>query len=140
MNRIYRIVMAWWPSMITLAVVLYATLWPDPELPEDMPPIPYLDKIIHAIMMGGLFGAIVFDIQRQRRREAVSAPIPARALVWLAISLMVFGVLDELAQKLLTETRTAEFLDLMADWSGIWIAFFIAPPAVRAVLKMKKPA
>lgn len=127
---------SFWPSLLTLGVVLYATLWPDPAMASDLPAIPHLDKLIHAVMLGGLFGAIVFDIMRRQRREGLPAGISSRRLVFLALALMVFGVVDEALQALVTDTRSAEFLDLLADWTGIWVAFFTAPPAVRKVLRL----
>lgn len=127
---------SFWPSLLTLGVVLYATLWPDPAMAHDLPAIPHLDKLIHAVMLGGLFGAIVFDIMRRQRREGLPVGISSRRLVFLALALMVFGVVDEALQALLTDTRSAEFLDLLADWTGIWVAFFTAPPAVRKVLRL----
>ena len=127
---------SFWPSLLTLGVVLYATLCPDPAMAHDLPAIPHLDKLIHAVMLGGLFGAIVFDIMRRQRREGLPAGISSRRLVFLALALMVFGVVDEALQALVTDTRSAEFLDLLADWTGIWVAFFTAPPAVRKVLRL----
>ena len=127
---------SFWPSFITLGVVLYATLWPDPAMAHDLPAIPHRDKLIHAVMLGGLFGAIVFDIMRRQRREGLPVGISSRRLVFLALALMVFGVADEALQALVTDTRSAEFLDLLADWTGIWVAFFTAPPAVRKVLRL----
>ena len=129
---------SFWPSLLTLAVILYATLAPDPALAQDMPAIPHIDKLIHAIMLGGLFGAIVFDTRRLRKAEGHIAPLSLRFLLWLAVAVMAFSVLDEIMQKELTTNRSAEFLDLFADWVGIWIAFFAAPPAVRAVLRLEK--
>lgn len=128
---------SYWPSLLTLSVVLYATLWPDPELPDDLPLIPNIDKLIHAIMMGGLYGAIVFDTMRRLRREGSEMSLSRKFRLLLAFSIMAFGALDEFLQASLTETRSAEFLDLLADWTGTWVAFFSAPPAVKAVLRKK---
>ncbi|MDE6278157.1 MAG: hypothetical protein K2M06_08625 [Muribaculaceae bacterium] len=120
-----------------MAVVLYATLWPDPEFADDLPLIPHLDKLIHAVMMGGLFGALVFDTRRLMLRRGNTGPIPVQTLLRFALGLALFCVADEILQKELTTTRSAEFLDILADWTGVAIAFFVAPPAVRCVLRQK---
>lgn len=132
-------VKAWWPSALTLGVVLYATLWPDPELPEGIEYFPGFDKLIHAVMMGGLYGAFLFDIARKERREApacfkANGGISRRQRIFLAVLVMMFCVVDELFQAEFTATRSAEALDLLADWLGIAVAFYTAPPAIRACL------
>lgn len=124
--------------MLTLAVILYATLSPDPALADDLPSIPHIDKLIHAIMFGGLYGAVVFDTYRFRKSRSRFSPLGIRFLLSLALAIMAFSVVDELMQKELTTERSAEFLDLIADWVGICVAFFSAPPAVRAVLRFGK--
>jgi len=63
---------AWWPTALVVGVILYATLNSDPVGADRFPAIPHLDKLIHAIMFGGLFSAISFD----RRRDDI--------LDWLA--------------------------------------------------------
>ena len=50
--------------MIVVAVIAYATIAENPPVPDDMPVIPHIDKLIHAIMFGGLAGAVMFDIRR----------------------------------------------------------------------------
>lgn len=134
---------AWWPSCLTLLVVLYATLWPDPELPPGIAFFPGFDKLIHAVMMGGLYGAFLFDSARKERREApalfaTNGGVSRQYRFFLAVVLMMFCAVDELFQTEFTATRTAEALDLMADWVGIAVAFFTAPPAVRACLTPRR--
>ena len=47
--------------MIVIAVILYATLNDNPLGADELPIFPGADKVIHAIMFGGLFSAISFD-------------------------------------------------------------------------------
>lgn len=119
-----------WPTAIVLAVILYATLSSDPLGADDIPPIPHIDKLIHAIMMGGLFSAIVFDFQRADRCRRVSTS----RMIAAAAGVMIFGILDEIGQTLMANGRSGEIFDLGADWIGVWIAYFTAPPAIRKVL------
>lgn len=120
----------YWPSMITLAVVLYATLWSDPVGDYTLPPIPHLDKLIHAVMMGGLYGAVLFDKQRADHRPPSAAFMRVTACI-----VMVFCIFDEIAQSLMGIGRSGDILDLAADWFGIIVAYFIAPPAIKKGLK-----
>lgn len=122
----------YWPSLLTLAVVLYATLYPDPLDDNTMPPIPHLDKLIHAVMMGGLYGAIVFDTQRADRSKSLSRAF----LIAAAVGVIAFGALDEVAQTAMGLGRSGDGLDFVADFVGVAVAFFAAPPMVRKVLKI----
>lgn len=133
MNKIKHFITAYWPSALTLGVVLYATLFSDPLGDHEMPPIPHLDKLIHAVMMGGLFGAIAFDRQRADKSRRLSR----RFLNTLAIAIMAFGILDEIAQVSMGLGRSGDIYDLAADWSGVIVAYFIAPPTIRKVLGLK---
>lgn len=124
---------AWWPSMIVVAVILYATWVPKPIDPDDIPPIPGIDKIIHAIMMGGLVGALLFDIRRQRR----DIVLDRRLVLRVALAVAVFSVADEIIQGILPIGRPSDPLDLVADWVGVVFGVLLAPPAVNAVLPRK---
>ena len=133
MNKIKNFITAYWPSALTLGVVLYATLFSNPLGDHEMPPIPHLDKLIHAIMMGGLFGAIAFDTQRADKSHRLSR----RFLNVLAIAIMAFGILDEIAQVTMGLGRSGDIFDLAADWTGVIVAYFTAPPTIRKVLGIK---
>lgn len=122
-----------WPTAIVLAVIVYATISEDPTPDIELPLIPHLDKLIHAIMFGGLAGAAFFDLQRadtSRRRG-----LGAMAIICAATALL--GAVDEVAQATLTTDRAGDFFDWLADCTGILVAFAAAPPAVRAVLHIK---
>ena len=124
----------WWPTALCVAAIIYATLSDDPTAGADLPPIPYLDKWIHAFMFGGLAGAAAFDWQRAHR----AANVAGATMAVICAVCLAFGALDEVAQSLLTVTRSGEWLDLCADALGVGVAFFAAPPAVRRVLKIHK--
>lgn len=115
-----------------LALVLYATLASHPVGADELPLIPHIDKIIHCIMMGGLTGAIAFDYYRA---DTAGHPLTRRAIATIAIAVAIFSILDEIAQSALTDSRSGDPLDLLADWAGILVAFFTAPPAIRAIIR-----
>lgn len=121
----------WWPTILTLAVVLYATLWPDPAGSDVGGLFEGADKLIHAIMMGGLLSAILFDRRRAGR-------ILTRRYVLIAVAAMfVFAVFDEVAQGAMQLGRSFEAFDLLADWGGIVIAALTAPPVIKRIFRKK---
>lgn len=126
-----KILLSYWPTAIVVAVILYATLFPHPVGVDDLPVIPGIDKVIHAIMFGGLTGALIFDYARSHRRTLPSRGIAA--MFALASTLAGGGI--ELLQDAMQLGRGADIYDFIADAAGAFAAFFIAPPAVKAVLR-----
>lgn len=119
--------------MIVVAVILYATWIPKPLDPDDIPPIPYFDKLVHAVMMGGFVGALLFDMRRSRRDIVLTSKLVLK----VALAVAVFSVVDEVIQGLLPIGRPSDPLDLVADWVGVLLGALLAPPAVNAVLPRK---
>lgn len=115
--------------MTVVAVILYATLNSDPVAVDSLPPLPHLDKLIHAVMFGGLFSALCFDRYRSGH------PLTLAAKVAFALCSALAGGLDELAQSAMDNGRSAELLDFIADCVGIAVAYMTAPPAIRRVVR-----
>lgn len=119
----------YWPTMLTVTVILYATWLPSDDLPDDLPAFPFADKLIHAVMMGGFTGAILFD--RYRASARGSRRMPLRTIIAVAASVAAFSVVDEVVQGLLPIGRPSDPYDLLADWLGCLIAALTAPPAIK---------
>lgn len=135
MKKILIFMNRWWPTIVTVGVVLYATWLPQPVDPDTIPPIEGIDKIIHAVMMGGVAGAVMFDYKRADRRRVLSH----RVVAVVTVAVMLFGVVDETVQGLLPIGRPSDWLDLMADWIGTLAAAFLAPVAVNAIMRRRQP-
>lgn len=120
--------------MLTLGVILYAVFASDPLPDAQLPRIPHLDKIIHAVMMGGLVGAVAFDLQR-RNTSVPKLSFKLMATIWLGV--VAFSAFTEIAQAELTHARHGDWADFAADIIGAAAAVYLAPPAIRAVLRVK---
>lgn len=117
-----------------MLVILYATWIPKP-LPDDtLPSMPNIDKLIHAIMFGGLAGALMFDYHRKDVREH---KLSLTVLVVIGSACAAFGVLDEVVQGLLGFGRESDVWDLTADWVGIGVAMLVAPVVIRRIFRKK---
>lgn len=122
----------WWPTLIVVGVIVYATLSNDPTPDMKITLFPGADKLIHAIMFGGFAGAMAFDWQRAHKEVLLSR----RRMMQFCLIAAGAGILDEISQIYLTVARSGEVLDYVGDCVGITVAFFTAPPAVRYVLRV----
>jgi len=93
------------------------------------PPFPGMDKLIHALMYAALTAALL---------HALSPPARVRYL-WafrLALAASLYGLVMELCQKILTDTRSLDPLDAFANMTG---AFVIALLACAWARRRRKP-
>lgn len=117
----------YWPTALVILVIIYATLFPDPAGVDSLPPLPYLDKLIHAIMFGGLAGAIAFD----RRRAGFA--LTHRTMLLCCLGAAAFGAFIEVVQTWMNIGRSGDWFDFLADVVGIVVAYFTAPPAIKSL-------
>jgi len=125
----------YWPTALVLLIIMYATWVPHPLPDADIPAIPYLDKLIHAIMMGGFEAAMMFDWYRVSPRIR---RLSARMIILFTAIAMGFAVADEVVQGMLPIGRTSDPLDIFAGWAGCVIAVLAAPAAIRRVLRRQR--
>jgi VanZ family protein len=106
-----------WFTAFWLAVLagIVLSLWPGPRLPD--PWFPAADKLQHAVAYAALF-----MLGRQAGYRSTRA---------LIIGLLALGAVIEVAQGF-TATRTAEWLDLVADGGGIGTGWLAATWADRS--------
>lgn len=126
----------WWPSMLTFALVLWLTLAPDPVPEDTIPVFPGADKIVHAIMMGGLTGVLIFDYKRAT--TARGEKIPVRAVVVICGIVLLFSIFDEFAQTFMALGRSGDVWDFVADAVGVCLAGFAAMPVVNWLFRKRR--
>lgn len=132
MNKVKEI-FDYWPTMLIVTIILYATVVSHPVGVDQLPTIPHIDKLIHATMMGGLLGAVAFDWQRNNRKERITP-----SMMWALFGVVLsFSIMDEFAQGVMNIGRSADPWDFIADCTGAIVAVYLAPPAIRQVLKVK---
>ena len=95
----HRHMPAWLLTIVTVAAVLLVTLCRPPMPEEDIPSIPGLDKVVHALMCA-----------------AVSAAL-------CSLGAILLGGAIEIAQGAMHMGRAADFYDFVADTIGALAAF-----------------
>ena len=106
------------------ALILFATLTPDPPDPGGMP-----DWMAHLGLFGliGASAALWYATSDQARRS------PQRALIGVMLALWLFGGLTELAQGA-TTTRDPSLSDVAFDVVGAVTGFLLGGVLWRSVL------
>ena len=122
------------PTTIVLALILYATLTPNPvEIdPEFM--FPHMDKVIHFIMFFFLVWAMAFDTAKITK----STELPTLHLRLIVAAAFVVGMLTELLQSIMEAGRTGALDDLVADVIGALVAMITSRWIVRLLLPSYK--
>lgn len=105
---------SWLLSLLTVVLILWLTLVPDP-LGDDAPRLfPGADKVVHAIMFGFLTVMILLDRQRKKSWTPLSPPF-----VWMsALFSAMLGIAIEVAQLEMKLGRGFEVADMVADTIG----------------------
>lgn len=110
----------WWPTGLTLGVILWLTLAPSPVPETDIPLFPGADKIVHALMMAALTLVADFDLGRVEKRRL--SGVKAKHVCVIALLTAIFAAIDEWLQGAMGLGRTADPMDLLADIAGILTA------------------
>jgi len=96
-----------------------------PGIPIDLPSLPHLDKVLHALAYAGL-GLLLARLFR-------SSPAPVLAgnfIFWVILTGTLYGISDELHQSCVPG-RDASVFDAVADAFGCTVAALLYRPAVH---------
>lgn len=108
---------SWIFTILTVALIFWLTLAPDPLGDEDIPLFPGADKLVHAIMFGFLTTMILLDRQR-----ATGWRLLGKRFIWLsAAASAMLGIGVEFAQLLMEMGRGFEITDMAADTAGAFL-------------------
>ncbi|MCM1005242.1 MAG: VanZ family protein [Prevotella sp.] len=104
-------------SLLTMGAIFWLTLAPKPVGDVDVPLFPGADKLIHAVMFGGLAWMFYIDLEKISRRR------PCKGGVWgcAAVSIAI-GASVEWLQRIMELGRSLEWTDLGADAAGTVLA------------------
>jgi VanZ family protein len=103
-------------SIIIALVILYLSLINSNKF-EDIPTFDFADKLVHSAMYFVFTGFILFD----NRKTLISG----KHFFLAGLIPVFYGVLMEILQGTLTETRTASVLDGVFNTLGVVLAVLI---------------
>ena len=124
MNRRVLRLLAQVATLGSVALILFATLAPQPPDPGGIP-----DWLAHFVlfMLSGASVALWYATSDQARRS------PRRSLLVAMLALWLFGGLTEIAQGA-TATRDPSLADLAFDVAGALLGFLLGGALWRALL------
>ena len=117
-------------SIVTIALILYLTLAPEPIGADRMPAIPGLDKLVHALMFGWL--TLMLCIDYSRKWHDFSA-VPLKIILIFGLFSTLFGGAIELFQQMMEFGRTADWADFMADAAGCIVFGALANSTLKII-------
>lgn len=105
-------------SIIVALIILYLSL-ADSQSFDKVPflNIPHLDKIVHFLMYFGLMSVIIFE-----HRKSIKGGI---RLILIALIPFIYGILMEILQLTITDSRSGNFYDILANSTGIIVSSLV---------------
>lgn len=125
-GKLWKLLPAWFPTLLTVAAVLWLTLAPHPTGEFEPELFPGADKAVHALMFGWL--ALMVFIDRVRL-DGKHAP-RIRFFVVADLFVILLGGIIEILQGLMELGRSADFSDFLADAAGaatvllLWLIYW----------------
>lgn len=116
-------------SLCVIAVVIYLSFFKPPSV--EMPRIPHLDKLVHICMYGGMSGVLWLEFFRNHRKGMILW----HAWVGAVLCPIVFSGIVELLQEYATTYRGGDWLDFLANTTGVILATVLAWLVLRPRLQ-----
>ena len=106
-------------SIFIIAVIIYLSFFTPPK--TDVPTFPNMDKVVHFCMYGGLTTLLWIQYFWCHRSIKWS-----HLLIGGILCPIIMSGLIEIGQSSLTETRSGEWLDFVANTAGVCTATFFS--------------
>jgi VanZ family protein len=101
-------------SIIAIIILILSLTAPSTFNRMNIPPIPYLDKLVHASMYFALMSALIYEnraILKGPKNYFILATIP-----------LIFGATIEIMQAFFGTGRSGDILDIVFNLAGIILA------------------
>ena len=117
-------------SLIITAIILYLSFFKPPQ--TEINEIPYIDKVVHTCMYGGL--CLFIWIEYLRSHKTLNR---TRMIIGGIVLPIVLSGFIEYIQSQCTETRSGDWADLAANIVGVLLAALVGHYIIRPYLKAK---
>lgn len=115
-------------SLLIVAVVVYLSFFKPPTI--EAASFPGFDKLAHICMYGGLSGMLWFEFFRNHRLRRIAW----HGWIGAVLCPVLLSGLIELLQEYATTYRSGDWLDFLANCTGVGLATVWARYVLRALL------
>lgn len=102
-------------SLIVMAAICYLSFFNPPQ--TELNEVPYIDKIVHVCMYGGLSTVLWVEYLFRHHRIA-----PKRLTVGAIVCPVLMSGCIEILQATCTENRSGDWMDFLANCLGVLLA------------------
>lgn len=120
-------------SLLIVIIIGYLSFFSPPK--TDLNEIPYLDKVVHICMYGGLSTLLWIEYLLRHRM-----PDMRHLVVGAIISPIVMSGGIEILQTICTSTRSGDWLDFIANCTGVIIASLLGHYLWRPFIQKHFPS
>lgn len=121
-------------SLVVIAAVIYLSFFRPPS--TDLDKIPNIDKVAHVCMYGGLSGMLWLEFLRNHRKRMILW----HAWVGAVACPILFSGTIELLQEYATTYRGGDWMDFLANTTGVVLATLFAWYVLRPRIVGKSPS
>lgn len=104
-------------TLITIIIICYLSFFQPPQ--TSLNEVPYIDKLVHICMYGGLTTIIWIEYLFHTRTFHITHFLVASIFIPIILSGCI-----ELLQEYFTENRSGDWLDFSANVTGVLLASF----------------
>lgn len=120
-------------SLLIVIIIGYLSFFSPPK--TDLNEIPYLDKVVHICMYGGMSTLLWIEYLLRHR-----TPDMRHLVVGAIISPIVMSGGIEILQTICTSTRSGDWLDFIANCTGVIIASLLGHYLWRPFIQKHFPS
>lgn len=120
-------------SLFIVAIISYLSFFSPPK--TDLNEVPYLDKVVHVCMYGGLSTLLWIEYLLRHRTLDMR-----HLVVGAIISPIVMSGGIEILQATCTSTRSGDWLDFIANCTGVLIASLLGHYLWRPFIQKHFPS
>ena len=117
-------------SLIITAIILYLSFFKPPQ--TEINEIPYIDKVVHTCMYGGL--CLFIWIEYFRSHKALNR---TRMIIGGIVLPIVLSGIIEYIQGQCTDTRSGDWADLAANILGVLLSALVGNYVLRPFFRAK---
>lgn len=120
-------------SLTVIAIVIYLSFFKPPTM--EITKIPNMDKLVHLCMYGGVSGMLWIEFLRNHRKYD---EVMWHAWIGAVLCPILMGGAIELLQEYCTTYRGGDWLDFLANSTGVVLATLFAYFVLRPWMLRKK--